>query len=121
MNGVITVKKQLKKLACEISMLSFLGFLPATRAVAQVVSTRADLGVATPFPVNAHRNSTNQGEASRVRIGPGDLVNISVFDAPEMSQSIRVNDLGDATLSLAGTLHLAGLTTAEAQTAIAAS
>lgn len=56
---------------------------------------------------------------SRLRLGPGDLVNVSVFDVPEMAQTIRVSDLGNATLNLIGSIHLAGMTTDEARTAIA--
>jgi polysaccharide export outer membrane protein len=59
-----------------------------------------------------------QDQAERVRIGPGDLLQLSVFDVPELTQAIRVSDTGDATLLLLGSLHLAGSTAAEAQTLI---
>jgi polysaccharide export outer membrane protein len=57
--------------------------------------------------------------SSRLRLGPGDLINVSVFDVPEMAQTLRVSDLGDATMNLIGSVHLAGLTTDEARTSIA--
>jgi polysaccharide export outer membrane protein len=46
-------------------------------------------------------------------------LDISVFDVPELAQTVRVSDLGDATLSLIGPRHLAGLTAVEAQELIA--
>ena len=53
--------------------------------------------------------------AARVRIGPGDLLHLAVFDVPELAQEVRVSDTGDATLTLLGSLHLEGLTTEEAK------
>jgi polysaccharide export outer membrane protein len=53
-----------------------------------------------------------------VRVGPGDLLQITVFDIPELTQTIRVSDQGDAVINLVGTLHLGGLTDSEAQTLI---
>jgi polysaccharide export outer membrane protein len=43
----------------------------------------------------------------------GDLVDIVIFDTPELSGRYRVNQKGDILLPLAGTLHVAGLTVAE--------
>lgn len=50
-----------------------------------------------------------------LRIGPGDLLELSVFDVPELAQVLRVSDTGTANLLLVGPLHLDGLTAAEAQ------
>lgn len=54
-------------------------------------------------------------DSARIRIGPGDLLHLSVFDVPELAQVLRVSDTGDATLTLLGSLHLEGLTAEEAQ------
>ena len=54
-------------------------------------------------------------DTARIRIGPGDLLEVSVFDVPELAQLVRVNDSGIANLTLLGSLHLDGLTTGEAQ------
>jgi len=51
-------------------------------------------------------------------IGPGDLLNIQVFDTPELNQSPRVTDAGAAPILLLGSLHVAGMTPAQAATAI---
>lgn len=53
-----------------------------------------------------------------VRIGPGDELDISVFGLPELSQHGRVGNSGDVSLPLVGNLHLAGLSSDEAQSLI---
>jgi len=62
--------------------------------------------------------ATRPVDIARIRIGPGDLLHLSVFDVPELTQVVRVSDTGDATLMLLGSLHLDGLTAAEAQALI---
>jgi polysaccharide export outer membrane protein len=46
-------------------------------------------------------------------IGPDDLLNISVFEAPEMNCAVRVSTGGEISLPLLGTVHAAGLTPRE--------
>jgi polysaccharide biosynthesis/export protein len=53
-----------------------------------------------------------------VRIGPGDDLDISVFGLPELSEHARVGDSGDVSLPLIGNMHLAGLSSDEAQALI---
>lgn len=52
---------------------------------------------------------------SQLRIGPGDLLEMKVFNVQELGQEIRVSDQGDANVNLIGALHLAGLTANDAQ------
>jgi polysaccharide export outer membrane protein len=47
-------------------------------------------------------------------IGPGDLVGVSVFDTPEMSQDVRVSDAGTIRLQLIGDVNVGGQTPAVA-------
>lgn len=47
-------------------------------------------------------------------IGPGDEVNVEVFDTPDLDQNARVTDGGEFPLMLGGTVRLASLTPAEA-------
>lgn len=63
--------------------------------------------------------SNNNNEATKLRIGPGDLLSITVFDAPELQQQVRVSDAGKAKLALLGEISLAGLTADEAANRIA--
>jgi polysaccharide export outer membrane protein len=52
------------------------------------------------------------------QIAEGDLLDIVIFDTPELSGRFRVNAKGDILLPLAGTLHVAGLTLAEITDAV---
>lgn len=52
-------------------------------------------------------------------IGPGDLLELSVFDTPELSGKVRVSNTGDVSLPLIGAMHVAGLKTDEMQSLVA--
>jgi len=47
------------------------------------------------------------------RIGPDDLLNITVFEAPELNVAVRVSASGDISMQLLGEVHAAGLTPSE--------
>ena len=47
-------------------------------------------------------------------IGPGDLVQIHVFDTPELDQSVRVTDAGTIPLTMGGDIRISSQTPAEA-------
>ena len=47
------------------------------------------------------------------QIAEGDLLDVVIFDTPELSGRFRVNLKGDILLPLAGTLHVAGMTLSE--------
>ena len=53
-----------------------------------------------------------------VRLGPGDLVELSVYDVPEMSTKTRVSSTGDLYLPLIDYVHVDGLTLDEAENVI---
>ena len=59
-------------------------------------------------------SSLNLESTAKLLIGPGDLLSISVFNIPEMQQTVRVSEAGDAVVSLIGSVHLAGMTVAAA-------
>jgi polysaccharide export outer membrane protein len=66
----------------------------------------------------AFGGGTSFGSGSAGPIGAGDLVEMSVFDTPELSGKLRISNTGDVILPLVGTLHLQGLKAGEAQTLI---
>lgn len=53
------------------------------------------------------------------KLGAGDLVRISVFGAPELATEARVAQSGTITCPLIGSIAVAGLSTAEAESALA--
>jgi polysaccharide biosynthesis/export protein len=54
-----------------------------------------------------------------VPIGPGDLLEVTVFDTPELSGKVRVSNTGDVTFPLVGAMHVSGLKTDEMQSLLA--
>jgi polysaccharide export outer membrane protein len=64
--------------------------------------------------VQAQNQPTETSQAPKISIGPGDLLDIEVFDTPELSGTARVNQTGEVNLSVVGTIHLAGLTAGQA-------
>ena len=68
-----------------------------------------------PAPVLTHRIET----ASQMRIGAGDLIEVQVFNTPELSvPKLRVSDDGHVRLPVTGDFNIAGLTASEAGAAI---
>jgi polysaccharide export outer membrane protein len=53
------------------------------------------------------------------RIGPSDLLEISVFQVPELSRTVRVNARGGLTLPLIGDIQAGGLTGQQLETQLA--
>jgi polysaccharide biosynthesis/export protein len=53
------------------------------------------------------------------KLGPGDLVRIAVFGAPEMSTEVRVAQSGAITVPLLGSVPVAGLSTAQVEQLLA--
>lgn len=51
---------------------------------------------------------------AQLRIEPGDLLNVNVYDTPELSSAYRVDSQGNLTLPLCGKVKLQGLTPVDA-------
>jgi polysaccharide biosynthesis/export protein len=84
----------------------------ASLSVAQnVASLKPSTGPSTsvhPFNAAAHP----------LQIGPGDLLDVDVFDTSELSRKLRVDDHGAISLPVGGDLFVGGLTASEAGHAI---
>ena len=55
----------------------------------------------------------------RLKIAPGFLLQMDVYNTPEMSTELRVDEQGNVSVPLVGSVHLAGETVPEAQQTIA--
>jgi polysaccharide export outer membrane protein len=55
---------------------------------------------------------------SDFRLGPDDLVDISVFEAPELNRTLRVSANGEISLELLGPIRASGLTPRELETTL---
>ena len=78
-------------------ILGFAPFLITIPLLAQSVAGRSD----------------TESQNSEYRIGPDDLLNVSIFEAPEMNCTVRVSASGQISLQLLGTVQAAGLTPRE--------
>lgn len=86
--------------------------LPVVLAVGSLIFPRLlKAQDSTSTSAFATQFTTTKGDAL---ISPGDLLSIAVFDTPEFSGTIRVSNEGNLTLPLVGSLHLAGLSAANA-------
>ena len=56
---------------------------------------------------------------SDYRIGPQDLIDVSVFQVPDLTRSLRVNSFGQISLPLIGSLQAGGMTVQELEASIA--
>jgi polysaccharide biosynthesis/export protein len=84
----------------------------------------------TAMPVNGGGNSATSSSPagvpvtvpftgdSAVRLGAGDLVDVSVYNVPELETKIRVNSEGNISLPLINDVHVEGLTVEEAETVV---
>jgi len=73
---------------------------------------------ATPVPTDAGASRTASETNSDVRLGAGDLLDVSVYNVPELGTKSRVGNNGDVYLPLVDYVHVAGLTVEEAQALI---
>ncbi|HWY68116.1 MAG TPA: polysaccharide biosynthesis/export family protein [Terriglobales bacterium] len=60
-------------------------------------------------------DATSAHAASDPRLGPGDLIELKVFGAPELSGTLRISGAGEITVPLVGAAKVAGLTPEQAQ------
>jgi polysaccharide export outer membrane protein len=63
--------------------------------------------------------TTNGDSGFEILIGPGDLIEVSVYGAPDYIKDVRVGSTGEITLPLAGTVKVGGLTPVRAEALIA--
>jgi polysaccharide biosynthesis/export protein len=89
--------------------------MPATEPVSQ-----AAMGTARTNPDSAKATPGGSNEnSSSLRLGAGDLVEVSVYNVPELSTKARVGNSGDVYLPLIDYVHVGDLTVEEAQGLIA--
>ena len=77
-----------------------------------VPGVSGDAVVRRPLPPSGERGF-------EILIGPGDLIEVSVYGAPDYIKDVRVGSTGEVTLPLAGTVKVGGLTPAQAEALIA--
>jgi polysaccharide export outer membrane protein len=63
-------------------------------------------------------SANSSGPQASLRLSPGDLVDLSVYNVPELTTKARVSNRGDIYLPLVDYVHVAGLTGEETQALI---
>jgi polysaccharide export outer membrane protein len=61
-----------------------------------------------------------QPQPGDYRIGPQDLLDINIFEAPELNRTVRVSENGEVSMPLLGGIQVAGLTARQLEAAMAA-
>jgi polysaccharide biosynthesis/export protein len=109
--------------------LGLVFFRIAAPAFAQSLPNRSSQSsprLQTSTDINQHLQHANEtlagttieSQASESRIGPDDLLNITIFEAPEMNSTVRVSASGEISLPLLGAVHAAGLTPRELESVL---
>lgn len=91
--------------------------LPAAQPVPQANPNPAITPVAPVVPGKAD-DANKPPESIQAKLGAGDLVEISVYNVPELTSKVRVSTAGDVYLPLIDYVHVDGLTQEEAQALI---
>ena len=74
-----------------------------------VILVLAMMAASAVYPLQ----ETQSLQVNDYRIGPKDLLEITVFELPELNQTVRVSEDGSITLSLLGKVDVSGLTAQE--------
>lgn len=87
--------------------------LPAAQPLSQAAKSASGEPSTTP---DATKDTADQ--SGIVKLGPGDLIEINVYNVPELTTKARVSNSGDVYLPLIDYVHVDGLTQEEAQSLI---
>lgn len=98
--------------------------VPAAQPVSQAAesasqsATGTSTGTSTGNQAKAPDSKDVPDQSALTRLGPGDLIEVNVYNVPELATKARVSNSGDVYLPLIDYVHVDGLTQEEAQTVI---
>src|SRR5580704_4688960 len=107
-----------------ISFLLLAAWTPAIAAQQKTAQTQpspltneksTNLPVGQGAPATSSPGSTAMQSESLLKVEPGDLVEVGVYNVPELSTKARVSSKGEIYLPLIDYIHVAGLTAEEAE------
>lgn len=104
------------RVAFAIFSFGFFLFPSAAQTIVEPVATAPGGSAKPQLPVSA--TPADNGR-DKLRIGPGDLVEINIYGVPDFKPEVRVSDSGIASLPLVGEIQLGGLSLEEARTKVA--
>jgi polysaccharide biosynthesis/export protein len=109
---------------CALFLTLTLAVLTAMAAAQQTTSSPVKqpesegLAAQGETPANASPGPLVVRDQSRYVVSPGDLLEISVYGVPDLTQKARVNSDGDVNLPLVNNVHVGGLHLEDAQSRI---
>jgi polysaccharide biosynthesis/export protein len=86
---------------------------------AAIGTTKREAPKATDQNSSIPKSAAPGSEDSSQRLGAGDLIEVAVYNVPELSTKARIGNAGDVYLPLIDYVHVGDLTVEEAQTLIA--
>jgi polysaccharide export outer membrane protein len=92
--------------------------IPAAQAVPRVGPPNSSAISAGSSSVAPGTINGTVGGSGLVTFGPGDLIEVNVYNVPELTTKARVSNSGDVYLPLIDYVHVEGLTLEEAQSVI---
>jgi polysaccharide biosynthesis/export protein len=111
---IISQRHRFRSLALYALMtFGIVGFAQTTVPIDQPASA-----VATTAATGSDKKPTLSAGDSAVRLDAGDLIEISVYNVPELNTKLRVSTTGEIYLPLIDYVHVAGLTLDEAEAVI---
>ena len=90
--------------------------LPAAQPISEAAQSATGTAVTTQKPDESKKDDVDQ--TAIVKLGVGDLLEVSVYNVPELTSKVRVSNSGDIYLPLIDYVHVEGLTQEEAQSVI---
>lgn len=94
---------------------------PATEAVptaSQAAASASGQSKPLEIKVPGDADTTKPEQADVIKFGAGDLVDVSVYNVPELTTKARISNAGEIYLPLIDYVHIEGLTQEEAQALI---
>ena len=91
---------------------------PTAMPAAQTPEQAAVSASGNPSSVTKADNPARDASDQSVKLGPGDLIEINVYNVPELTSKVRVSNAGDVYLPLIDYVHVDGLAQEEAQAVI---
>ncbi|MFZ0319169.1 MAG: polysaccharide biosynthesis/export family protein [Candidatus Sulfotelmatobacter sp.] len=96
--------------------------MPAAKSVSQAAigtgTSASNSPKSTENSTSGNSAATASENSPSLRLGPGDLIEVAVYNVPELATKARIGNNGDVYLPLIDYVHVGGLTTEEAQTLI---
>jgi polysaccharide export outer membrane protein len=91
--------------------------LPAAQPVSEAAQSASGAAVTTQTPNDSNKKD-DVDRTALVKLGAGDLLEVGVYNVPELTSKVRVSNSGDIYLPLIDYVHVEGLTQEEAQSVI---